>query len=215
MDVLATISQAVQDGDAEKAGQSVTEALSNNVRANDILDKGLVAGIQALGTRFKNGEAYLPEILISVRAMKRGVELVRPHLNPEEAREQGTVVLGTVEGDLHDIGKNLVKMLLEGNGFRVIDLGVDVPTDNFVHAARAENADIVAISALLTVTMTSMPVIIDALEKGGLRGNVRVMIGGAPITREFADSISAEGFAEDCVSAVDEAKRLMSMKQGG
>ena len=212
MDVLATISQAVQDGDAEKVGQCVTEALSNKIQAGDILDKGLVAGIQALGTRFKNGEAYLPEILISVRAMNRGVELVRPHLNPEETREQGTVVLGTVEGDLHDIGKNLVKMLLEGNGFRVIDLGVDVPTDNFIHATRAENADIVAISALLTITMTSMPVIIAALEKGGLRDKVHVMIGGAPITREFADSIGAEGFAEDCVSAVDEAKRLMAVK---
>ena len=212
MGILATISQAVQDGDAEKVGQYVTEALSNSMQAGDILDKGLIPGIQALGERFKNGEAYLPEILISVRAMNRGVGLVRPHLNLAETREQGTVVLGTVEGDLHDIGKNLVKMMLEGNGFRVIDLGVDVPTDNFVHPTRAENADIVAISALLTITMTSMPVIIDALEKGGLRDKVRVMIGGAPITREFADSIGAEGFAEDCVSAVDEAKRLIAVK---
>ena len=211
-DFLSVISQAIQDGDEKKVVQTVEEAIKNGMLATDILDKGLVPGIQALGERFKGGEVFLPEIMISARAMNRGVKVLKPYFTGEEMGKQGAVVLGTVEGDLHDIGKNLVKMMLESNGFRVIDVGVDVPATSFADAAREEKADIVGVSSLLTITMNSIPEVVDALERSGLRDKVRVMVGGAPVTREFADSIGVEGFAEDCVSAVDEAKRLMTMK---
>jgi len=212
VDSLSVISEAVQNGDDKKVVQTVEEVLKTGMSANDVLEKALVPGIQALGERFKHGEAYLPEILISARAMNRGVEVLKPHFTGEETQKQGTVVLGTIEGDLHDIGKNLVKLMLEGNGFRVIDLGVDVPATLFADAALEHNTDIVGVSSLLTLTMTTIPQVVDALERSGLRGKVRIMVGGAPVTRQFADSIGAEGFAEDCVSAVDEAKRLMATK---
>ncbi len=208
-DFFETLSDTVRDGDDQKVAQMVEKALKDQIMAIDILEKGLVSGLQALGERFKEGEVYLPEILISIRAMNRGVDLLRPHLQGQETRKQGCVVLGTIEGDLHDIGKNLVKLMLEGNGFRVVDLGIDVPSSSFAKAAGEHRADIVGISSLLTLSMISMSKVIDALKSSGLRDRVRVMIGGAPITRQFADTIGAEGFAEDCVSAVDEAKRLM------
>ena len=210
MGYLSVISQAVQNGDHNKVVQTVEESLRDGMPAIDVLEKGLVPGIQALGERIKGGEVFLPEVLISARAMNRGVEVLNPHLTGEETQKQGTVVLGTVEGDLHDIGKNLVKMMLECNRFHVVDMGIDVPPTSFADAAREHKADIVAVSSLLTVTMVNIPGVIDALEKSGLRGKVPVMVGGAPLTREFADSIGAEGFAEDCASAVDEAKRLMT-----
>jgi len=212
-DLLKVLSEAVQNGDDGQTVQTVKEALKNGMPANDILDKGLVPGIQALGERFKGGEAYLPEILISTRAMKRGVEELKPYLAGTNITSKGKVVLGTVEGDLHDIGKNLVGLMLGSNGFTVLDVGVDVSADSFVSAAREHNADIIAMSALLTMTMTSMPKVIEALAKTGLKNKVRTMIGGAPLTREFADSIGAEGFADNCASAVDEAVRLMTMKE--
>ncbi len=210
-DFLTIISEAVQNGDDKKVVQTVEEALKQGMPANEVLDKGLVPGIQALGERFKNDEVFLPEVLISARAMNRGVEMLNPHFTGE-IQKQGVVVLGTIEGDLHDIGKNLVKLMLEGNGFRVVDVGIDAPAASFADAAREHKADIVGVSSLLTLTMNMIPQVIEALEKSGVRDKVRVMVGGAPTTREFADSIGAEGFAEDCVSAVDEAKRLMAAK---
>ena len=211
-DFYSIISQAVLDGDDKVVAQTVNQALKDDISAEDILKQGLVPGIQALGARFKDGEVFLPEILISVRAMNSGVDLLKPHYTGQEARKLGTIVLGTIEGDLHDIGKNLVHLLLECNGFQVIDLGIDVPVATFVRATHENKADIVAVSALLTTTMVSISGVVDALKKSGLQGKTRVMIGGAPITRDFADSIGAEGFAEDCISAVDEAKRLMEVK---
>jgi len=205
------MSRAVESGDDKKATALVKEALAEGMPALDILEKGLVPGIQALGELFKDGQAYLPEVLISCRAMDAGVRELKPHLAETDVRSKGTIVLGTVEGDLHDIGKNLTKLMLESNGFSVEDLGVDVPADSFVKAARERNANIVGMSALLTITMTYMPEVIKALGEAGLRGKVKVLIGGAPITREFADEIGAEGFAEDCASAVDEAARLMRL----
>jgi len=210
-DLLSVISEAVQNGDDKKVVQTVGEALKGGMSAARVLDNGLVPGIQALGERFKHDEVFLPEILISIRAMNRGVEVLKPHFTGEETGKEGTVVLGTIEGDLHDIGKNLVKLMLEGNGFRVVALGVDVPAASFADAAREHKPDIVGVSALLTLTMAVVPRVLDALERSGLRDKVRVMVGGAPVTREFADSIGAEGFAADCVSAVDEAKRLMAL----
>ncbi|HEX77814.1 MAG TPA: cobalamin-binding protein [Dehalococcoidia bacterium] len=208
-DYLDTIARAVQSGDEKLVTQTVAEALDAGLAPEEILNKGLIPGIQALGQLFKDGEAYLPEILISTRAMRSGVGKLSPLLAGKAVAKRGTVVVGTIEGDMHDIGKNLVKLMLESNGFEVHDLGVDVPADSFVRAARELNADIVAISALLTTTMVSIPDVVKALEQAGLRNRVKVMIGGAPITRQFADEVGVEGYADDCASAVDEADRLI------
>jgi len=206
-DILKSIAENVQSGDDKQVVELVNKALKAKIPALDILEKGLVPGIQALGKCFKEGTAYLPEVLIATRAMNRGVETLKPQLANVKITSKGNVLIGTVEGDMHDIGKNLVKLMLESNGFTVEDLGADVTADAFVAAARASKPDVVAMSALLTMTMTAMPKVIDGLKKSGLK--VKVMIGGAPITREFATQIGAEGFVEDCVTAVDEAMRLV------
>jgi len=210
-DHLKAIAEAVKNGDEKLTVQTVDEALNAGIAPGDILGKGLVPGIQALGQLFKDGQAYLPEILISARAMRSGTEKLRPLLAGADIQSKGTVVIGTVEGDMHDIGKNLVKMMLESNGYDVRDLGVDVSADVFAAEAKATNADIVATSALLTTTMTVIPDISQALETAGVRSKVKIMIGGAPITRQFANEIGVEGYADDCASAVDEADRLMKL----
>ena len=210
-DHLKTMAEAVKNGDEKLTVQTVDEALSAGVAPEEILGSGLVPGIRALGQLFKDGQAYLPEILIAARAMRSGTEKLRPHLADASIQKKGTVVVGTVEGDMHDIGKNLVKMMLESNGYDVHDLGVDVSADTFAAEAKSANADIVATSALLTTTMTIIPAISKALETAGVRSKVKMMIGGAPITRQFADEIGVEGYADDCASAVDEADRLMKL----
>lgn len=210
-DHLKTMAEAVKNGDEKLTVQTVDEALSAGIAPEEILDNGLVPGIRALGQLFKDGQAYLPEILIAARAMRSGTEKLRPHLVDANVQKKGTVVVGTVEGDMHDIGKNLVKMMLESNGYDVHDLGVDVSADAFAAEAKSTNADIVATSALLTTTMTIIPAISKALETAGVRSKVKMMIGGAPITRQFADEIGVEGYADDCASAVDEADRLMKL----
>lgn len=210
-DHLKVIAEAVKNGDEKLTVLTVDEALNAGIAPGDILGKGLVPGIQALGQLFKDGQVYLPEILISARAMRSGTEKLRPLLAGADIQSKGTVVVGTVEGDMHDIGKNLVKMMLESNGYDVHDLGVDVSADVFASEAKATNADIVATSALLTTTMTIIPDISQALETAGVRSKVKIMIGGAPITRQFADEIGVEGYADDCASAVDEADRLMKL----
>jgi len=211
MSNLETMSQAVQEGDDKKAVELVKEALASGTAAMDILEQGLVPGVRALGQLFKDGQVYLPEILISTRAMNRGVEVLKPHLEGTDIHTKGTVVLGTVEGDLHDIGKNLVRMMLDSNGYNVVDLGVDVSPDAFVSAVKENSADIIAMSALLTTTMVGFPTVVEAVAGAGLKDKVKVMIGGAPVSRAYADEIGAEGFAEDCTSAVDEAARLMAL----
>jgi len=208
-DHLKTMAEAVKNGDEKLTVQTVDEALNAGIAPEDVLGKGLVPGIQALGQLFKDGEAYLPEILIAARAMRSGTEKLRPLLADSDVQKKGTVIIGTVEGDMHDIGKNLVKMMLESNGYDVHDLGVDVSADAFAAEAKAINADIVATSALLTTTMTIIPDISKALTTAGVRSKVKMMIGGAPINRQFADEIGVEGYADDCASAVDEADRLM------
>jgi 5-methyltetrahydrofolate--homocysteine methyltransferase len=211
---LKAISQAVESGDDKQVVRIAKDALKKGISAVDILEKGLVPGIQELGKLFKDGQVYLPEILISTRAMNRGVEELKPYLAGADIHKKGTVVIGTVEGDLHDIGKNLVKLMLESNGFNVVDLGVDVPVNAFVDAVRKYNPHILAMSSLLTMTMTHMPNVIVALREARLKSELKVMIGGAPINREFANAIGAEGFAEDCVTAVDEAMRLIKLSGG-
>ncbi|MGB2813928.1 MAG: corrinoid protein [Dehalococcoidales bacterium] len=210
-DHLKTIAEAVKNGDEKLTVQTVDAALNAGIAAGDILGQGLVPGIQALGQLFKDGQAYLPEILIAARAMRSGTEKLQPHLAAADVHKKGTVVVGTVEGDMHDIGKNLVKMMLESNGYDVRDLGVDVSADVFAAEAKSTSANIVATSALLTTTMTAIPAISKALETAGVRSKVKMLIGGAPITRQFADEIGVEGYADDCASAVDEADRLMKL----
>ncbi len=210
-DHLKTIAEAVKNGDEKQTIEAVDAALNAGMAAGDILSQGLVPGIQALGQLFKDGQAYLPEILIAARAMRSGTEKLKPHLAAADVKKKGTVVVGTVEGDMHDIGKNLVKMMLESNGYDVHDLGVDVSADAFAAEAKSTSADIVATSALLTTTMTVIPDISKALETAGVRSKVKMLIGGAPITRQFADEIGVEGYADDCASAVDEADRLMKL----
>ena len=211
MSDFETLSKAVETGDDKKVLEIIKEELDKGTAPIDVLEQGLVPGVQALGKLFKDGQVYLPEILISVRAMNRGTEQLKPLLAGTEIHSKGMVVLGSVEGDLHDIGKNLVKMMLESNGFKVVDVGVDVAVDAFVSAARENDADIIAMSSLLTISMSEMTKVAEALKEAGLKPGVKTMIGGAPVTREFADSIGSEGFAEDCASAVDEAVRLMAL----
>ena len=210
-DYLRTLSEAVRKGDQHLAAETVSEALSAGVAPETILHQALIPSIQALGEHFKNGTVYLPQILVSTRAMRRGVDLLRPHLGEADTSKRGTVVIGTAEGDMHDIGKNLVKIMLEANGFKVLDMGEDVSADAFAAAAQEANADIVAVSALLTTTMVRIPDIMNALDRVGLGERVKVMIGGAPTTRDFADEVGAVGFADDCASAVDETVRLMEL----
>jgi len=205
----AAIADAVREGDDREAVSLVKSAIDEGVPPIEILETGLVPGIQQLGDLFKDGEVFLPEVLIACRAMDRGVDELKPFLESSEMHKKGKVIIGTVEGDLHDIGKNIVRLMLECAGFDVVDLGVDVSPGKFVEAVKEHSPAIVAMSALLTITMTNMPEVLEALEEAGLRSQVRVMIGGAPITREYADQIGAEGFAEDCASAVGEAERLI------
>ncbi len=209
-DTLTTLATAVHNGDAKLVEQTVDEALNAGIAPKDILDKGLITGLQALGQLFKDGQAYLPEILTSARAMKIGIDKLNPLFAAKDVSKKGTVVLGTVSGDLHDIGKNLVRMMLECNGYEVRDLGEDVSVGAFVSAARDVKPDIVGMSALLTTTMTYIPEVVKSLKEAGLRSKVKLMVGGAPITRKFADELGVEGYADDCTSAVDEADRLMT-----
>jgi len=213
-DFLGILSKAVVKGDHKQTVQLVREALERGLAAVDILEKGLVPGVQKLGDLFKDGEVYLPEVLISTRAMRYGVEELKPHLAGSNISQTGTLVLGTVEGDLHDIGKNIVGLMLTSNGFDVIDLGVNVSAGVFVDAVKKHNAHILALSGLLTTTIPYFSVVTEALEEAGVRNQVKVMIGGAPVTRKDADEIGAEGYAEDCASAVDEAVRLLELPWG-
>ena len=208
-DYLVVITRGVDTWEPELVVIRFSLALDNGLAAKAILDNALIPGIQALGKLFKEGEAYLPEVLVATRAMKGGIEQLRPYLSEKDISTKGVVVIGTVEGDMHDIGKNLVKLMLDSNGFKVHDLGVDVSPDAFVRETQEIEADIVAVSALLTTTMLRIPDVVQALERSGLRDKVKLMIGGAPVTRTFARSIGVEGYADDCASAVDEAEHLM------
>ena len=208
-DFSSGLSQAVQNGDDKKVVKLVKKALAEGVPAMDILEKGLVPGVQALGQLFKDGQVYLPEILISTRAMNKGLEALQPHLGGADIHQKGTVVLGTVEGDLHDIGKNLVAMMLEGAGFEVVDLGNDVPAERFVEAAVEHKAGIIGMSALLTTTMYTMKDTIELLKEHSLVGRVKTMVGGAPVTASFAKDIGADGYGDDAATAVDIAKKFI------
>jgi len=180
------------------------------VTPKQILDEGLIAGMVVAGEKFKNGEYFVPEILVVARAMKAAMEILRPLLVATDVQPIGTIVIGTVRGDLHDIGKNLVAMMVEGAGFRVVDLGVDVTADRFIAAAKEHNAQIVGMSALLTTTMTYIPEAIKAFDAEGLRPKVKIIVGGAPVTQEWASQIGADAYAPDAATAVDKCKELLN-----
>ena len=207
---LNEISLMVQKGNFKEVERLTREALQEGVSAQDILDGGLIAGMSVIGERFKRNEIYVPEVLLAARAMKSGMGLLKPILADTGVEPVGRVVLGTVKGDQHDIGKNLVGMMLEGAGFEVIDLGVDTPSEKFVEAAKEKKADIVGISALLTTTMSHMKTTIEDLKSSGV--TIKTMVGGAPVTQRFADEIRADAFGRDAAVAVDKAKELIGKK---
>ena len=209
-DRLESIRTAVIDGDAGSVEQGVQAALDAGVSAKDILDDSLVAGMAEVGTRFEEGEYFVPEMLVAARAMKSGLNILRPLLVEESIEPLGRVAIGTVRGDMHDIGKNLVGMMLEGAGFEITDLGVNVTPDQFVDAVTKGNIDIVALSALLTTTMPNMAEVIEQLKQAGVRDQVKVIVGGAPVTEAFAERIGADGFAPDASQSATLARQLVT-----
>ena len=212
-EILSKISEAIIEGNVDDMVDMTEEALDDGIPAQDILDKGLMAGMDYVGVEFKAGNMFVPEVLRSAKAMQTAMDVLKPELAKSGARRTGKVILGTVKGDMHDIGKNLVGMMCEGAGFEVKDIGKDIDPDAFVQAIRDYKPDIVGMSALLTTTMRAMGHTIKAMEEAGLRDQVKVIIGGAPVTQAFADQIKADGYAPNAAAAADLAKKLVSAAQ--
>jgi 5-methyltetrahydrofolate--homocysteine methyltransferase len=206
---LQALADAVIAGNRDEVSKMTQAAIDEGVSASDVINNGLIAGMAVVGTKFKANEFYVPEVLIAARAMHAGMDIVKPLLAASGVQPKGTVVIGTVKGDLHDIGKNLVSMMLEGGGFEVIDLDVDVAPEAFVATVKDKKPNLVALSALLTTTMPSMKDTIDAFVAAGVRDQVKIMIGGAPVTQEYSDEIGADGYSPDAASAVDLANSLL------
>jgi len=211
MDELKAIAENLIEGEVDKVKELTQQAIDKGIDIERILNEGLIAGMTVVGEQFKKEEIFLPEVLFAARAMKAGMELLEPLLLSSGTEPKGKVVLGTVHGDVHDIGKNLVAVMLKGAGFEVIDLGVDTPPERFVEAAREHGARLIGMSALLGTTMQNMQTTIKALEEAGLKAQVKTMIGGAIVTQSFADKIGADGYAPDAASAVDKAKELLGL----
>ncbi len=209
MNILEDLRQSVIDGEMNLTQELVQKALVQEMPPEQILKDGLISAMEEVGRRFECNEFYVPEMLISARAMKSGLALLRPHLTAANVEAAGKVIIGTVQGDLHDIGKNLVGMMLEGAGFEVVDLGADVSSEKYLAAVKEHRPDLVACSALLTTTMPSMKNVILLLKDAGLRDQVKVIIGGAPVTDKYATDIGADGFAPDAASAASLAKQLI------
>jgi 5-methyltetrahydrofolate--homocysteine methyltransferase len=207
-EILNKISEAIIQGNVEEMVDLTEEAIDDGLAPQDILDNGLMAGMDYVGVEFKAGNMFVPEVLRSAKAMQTSMELLKPLLAKAGAKSQGKVLLGTVKGDLHDIGKNLVGMMCEGAGFEVRDIGKDIGPDAFVEAVKEYQPDVIGMSALLTTTMRSMGHTIKALEEAGLRDRVKVIIGGAPVTQAYSDQIGADGYAPNAAAAADLAKRL-------
>ena len=206
-----TITEAVIKGDINTATSETQKALDGGADVQGIIDRGLIAAMDKVGQMFSEGQIFVPQMLRSAKTMQESMKLLKPLLQEGEVATKGKVLIGTVKGDLHDIGKNLVSMMMEGAGFSITDLGVDVPPEKFVQKAQEIEPDIVAMSALLSTTMPSMPLTIDALQKAGVRDNVKVMIGGAPVTENYAREIRADSYASDAGAAVIKAKGLMGI----
>lgn len=202
------IVEAILVGDIEKTKVLTQEILNKGVSPHDVIEKGLMEGMNLVGDKFENREYFLPDLLVAAEAVKRATEIIKPHLKGEKGK--GTVVIGTVSGDIHDLGKNLVVSTLEASGFKVVDLGVDVPAERFVNAVKEEKANIVAISALITTTMLGMKDIIEAMVKDGIRKEVKIMVGGAPLDEEFARKIGADRYARSSRDATRKAVELVN-----
>ena len=213
MEILASLVESLVEGQDEQVAQLTQKGVQEGLPPLEILNKGLIAGMEVVGQNFKEGEIYVPDVLIAARAMRAGMDILRPLLAESNVPSTSKVILGTVQGDLHDIGKNLVGIMMEGAGFEVIDLGADVSADKFVAAVKEHRPKIVGMSALLTVTMMGMKSVLDSIESQGLRQDVITMVGGAPVTQKFADEIGADGYAHDAVSAVSKVKELLKIEQ--
>ena len=210
MSVLKDIAEKLYDGDDQVVAELVQSALDQGVKPAEVLDNGLLAGMDRVGEDFRDDILFVPEVLVAARAMHAGMDVLRPFLSSGDIKLAGKVMIGTVEGDLHDIGKNLVAMMLEGNGFEVVDLGTDVSPERFVEAIKKEEPDILGLSALLTTTMASMKRTVETLTEAGVREKVKVIIGGAPVTSDFAQEIGVDGYAPDAGSATDLVRKLLS-----
>ena len=206
---IQAVYDAVLNGAMADTTDLVQQAIDAGHGADTILKEGLIAAMSEIGARFESGEAYVPEMLISAKSMKFGLELLRPHLVAADVQPVGKVIIGTVQGDLHDIGKNLVGMMMEGAGFDVVDLGSDVKPEALIEAIKEHKPDIVAMSALLTTTMGNMKTAITMMEEAGVKNEISVMIGGAPVTQDYADEIGADGFGVDASQAASLAKKLV------
>ena len=209
MSILNDISAKLQEGKAKEVKALIEQALAEGVGAKAILEEGLLPGMSIIGDKFKNNEVYVPEVLISARAMKAGTDLLKPYLADANVQPLGKICIGTVKGDLHDIGKNLVKMMMEGKGIEVVDLGVDVSPEQFLAAVKDQGCTIVCCSALLTTTMGVMKDVVDIFVNEGIRDKVKIMIGGAPITDAYCKSIGADGYTADAASAADLAVEFL------
>jgi 5-methyltetrahydrofolate--homocysteine methyltransferase len=210
--IYEQLSTVILEGNEAKVPELVQKALDEKLVPKDILDNGMIVGMNEVGARFKRGDMFVPEVLMSAKSMQAGLEVLRPHLVASGAKLIGTIVLGTVKGDLHDIGKNLVGMMCEGAGFQVIDLGFNVPPEKFVDAVKEHKPEIVGMSALLTTTMRAMGYTIKALEEAGLRDNLKIMVGGAPVDGDFGTRIGADGYGSNAVSATEMAKKFVGAK---
>jgi 5-methyltetrahydrofolate--homocysteine methyltransferase len=208
MDVLREIDDSLQRGEDQKVAELTRKAIDEGLTASQILNEGLLAGMAVVGKKFSAHEIFLPEVLLSARAMHAGIEVLKPLMIAEDVPSIGKVVIGTVKGDMHDIGKNLVGIMLRGAGFDVVDLGSDVPADRFVDSAVAEGASVIGMSALLTTTMTGMKKVVDLIRERGLDGDIKVIVGGAPLSQAFASEIGADGYGYDATSAVALVKGL-------
>ena len=210
MPAIDEIRDSTIAGKMDSTVAAIDQAISEGMAPGDIIQKGLIEAMTVVGEKFKNNEIYVPEMLIAARAMKAGLAKLKPLMVGEEIEALATVVIGTVKGDLHDIGKNLVGIMMEGAGMNVIDLGVDIAPDKFAEAVKNEKPGFIGLSALLTTTMPAMKETIDALEKEGIRSNVKVLVGGAPVTQKFADEIGADGYAENAAEVVDRVKEMLA-----
>ncbi len=210
MNIFEQISEVLQQGEDEKVFELTKQAIEQSIPPKDILDKGLIAGMNIIGEQFKRHEIFLPDVLLAAKAMYAGMDQIKPLLIKEGIPSIGKIVIGTVHGDLHDIGKNLVGIMLKGAGFEIIDLGKDVPAETFVETAQKENVNIIGMSALLTTTTPVMKQVTDLLQEKGLKGAIKTVVGGAPLTEEYAREIGADAYAYDAAKAVECVKQLLA-----
>ncbi len=210
MEKLQELADLIINGKAPDTEKLTQELLDSGVTPGEVLNDGLILGMGEVGRRFKNNEFYVPEVLIAARAMKAGMKILKPKLSETGVKPIAKIVIGTIKGDLHDIGKNLVGMMLEGAGFEVIDLGVDVTAEKFIEAAKENQAQVIGMSALLTTTMVNMSSTVELLKKKGLTDSIKIIIGGAPVTQSYADEIGASGFAQDAASAAELLKNILN-----